>query len=104
MRRRYLRSMAVVLGLVTALGTAAVSVSAAPGKTAGEVEPCGADRPLAECMSRGFFATLYGGNQVSATGEGDAGDRNGIGWAVVGVARRGTICYSVMTANINAPV
>ena len=104
MRGSYVRSVAVALGLVTALGTAAVSVSAAPAKTAGATEPCGADRPTAQCLSRGFFATLYGGNQVSSTGEGDAGDRNGVGWAVVALARRNTVCWSVMTANINAPV
>ena len=104
MRRPYVRSVAVVLGLVTALGTAAVSVSAAPAKTAGKVEPCGAERPTVECLSRGFYATLFGGNEVGGDGQANAGDRNGVGWAIVALARRNTVCYSVMVANTKAPM
>lgn len=50
-----------------------------------------------------FFAHLLGGNEVSATGEANAGDPDATGSATVITNNVGTICFAILVNNIATP-
>jgi hypothetical protein len=50
-----------------------------------------------------FFAVLNGGNEVSATGQANAGDPNGFGSAAVMIRDSTTICFAILVNAIAPP-
>jgi hypothetical protein len=50
-----------------------------------------------------FFAVLNGGNEVSGTGQANAGDPNGFGSAAVMIRSSTSICFAILVNAIDLP-
>ena len=51
-----------------------------------------------------YFAVLRGGNEVSPSGQANAGDRDGFGTASVVIVGPSQICFSIIVDQIGTPV
>jgi hypothetical protein len=58
--------------------------------------------PAASAQGLQFFAVLLGGNEVSSTGDADAGDQNGYGSAYVTFAGN-ELCYAIFVHEVANP-